>query len=513
MQGLREPAVVAGFALAYLLADLVVALLPDSETIFAAIWPAGGIGLAALLLSPYRRWPWLVLAFSVVGMGADVALAHMSWLSAVGYMTAEMAESLACAVLLIRVSGRSVRFDRVVDVIALGAGAAGIGAVTACIGAGAATLATGESFGAAWLAWWLSDGLSILVIAPLIVTWARAGEKTAGRLRARVIESALFFAAWCALAWFSFNPPEGLALRPYMVIGLLAWPALRLGQEVVSSALVLLAVLAVGDLRLHSGVNALSGNFAEETLVHIQVFVGFAALIGLLLAASYAEVRAAWRASRHDKEQLRTLLETASDGIHVMDMNGNLVQHSRKFLSMLGYDESDAASINMKDWAPQKSWDELLTTMRTVARAPVTFESRHRRKDGSCIDVEISAKGVELDGTTHVYASSRDITARRAAVENLLRSELELRRQRDLIGEQNERLTRQNAELEAALSHLKTLKGILSICMYCKKIHAGNDNWQRIEQYISEHSDAVFSHGMCPECYARAENELMEPSE
>ncbi len=55
-------------------------------------------------------------------------------------------------------------------------------------------------------------------------------------------------------------------------------------------------------------------------------------------------------------------------------------------------------------------------------------------------------------------------------------------------------------QLEDALAHVKTLQGILPICMHCHKIRSDADAWERIEKYISEHSDAKFSHGICPEC-------------
>jgi DNA-binding response OmpR family regulator len=58
-------------------------------------------------------------------------------------------------------------------------------------------------------------------------------------------------------------------------------------------------------------------------------------------------------------------------------------------------------------------------------------------------------------------------------------------------------------ELEAALSRVKTLQGLLPICSYCKKIRDDRNYWQQVEGYISDHSEAQFSHGICPECYAR----------
>ncbi len=58
-------------------------------------------------------------------------------------------------------------------------------------------------------------------------------------------------------------------------------------------------------------------------------------------------------------------------------------------------------------------------------------------------------------------------------------------------------------ELEEALSRVKTLQGLLPICSYCKKIRNDRNYWQQVEGYISDHSEAQFSHGICPECYVR----------
>ncbi len=57
------------------------------------------------------------------------------------------------------------------------------------------------------------------------------------------------------------------------------------------------------------------------------------------------------------------------------------------------------------------------------------------------------------------------------------------------------------SELEVALANVKQLQGILPICSYCKKIRDDQNYWQRVENYITEHSDAHFSHSVCPECY------------
>ncbi len=61
---------------------------------------------------------------------------------------------------------------------------------------------------------------------------------------------------------------------------------------------------------------------------------------------------------------------------------------------------------------------------------------------------------------------------------------------------------------ERALAEVKQLQGMLPICSYCKKIRNDEDSWEQLESYISHHSDARFSHGICPECRAHAAREL-----
>lgn len=56
-------------------------------------------------------------------------------------------------------------------------------------------------------------------------------------------------------------------------------------------------------------------------------------------------------------------------------------------------------------------------------------------------------------------------------------------------------------QLEHALSHVKTLRGLLPICASCKKIRDDDGYWQQVEVYIRDHSDAEFSHGICPDCF------------
>jgi len=72
--------------------------------------------------------------------------------------------------------------------------------------------------------------------------------------------------------------------------------------------------------------------------------------------------------------------------------------------------------------------------------------------------------------------------------------------QKDELVKTNQDLDKKNNELRVALGEVKTLSGLLPICISCKKIRDDKGYWNKIETYISEHSEAKFSHGICQEC-------------
>ncbi len=75
-----------------------------------------------------------------------------------------------------------------------------------------------------------------------------------------------------------------------------------------------------------------------------------------------------------------------------------------------------------------------------------------------------------------------------------------------------QKLAERVAELQDALSNVKQLRGLLPICSYCKRIRGDDQYWQQVEGYIADHSEAQFSHGICPSCYATISAELDEVS-
>ncbi|KAB0670309.1 hypothetical protein F6V30_09145 [Oryzomonas sagensis] len=87
---------------------------------------------------------------------------------------------------------------------------------------------------------------------------------------------------------------------------------------------------------------------------------------------------------------------------------------------------------------------------------------------------------------------------------------LVIRRGTGILKDTQQELAHKVLLLEEALANVKHLEGIIPICMYCKKIRDDKASWQQLEQYISNHSEARFSHGICPECYEKQLQEIKD---
>jgi PAS domain S-box-containing protein len=107
------------------------------------------------------------------------------------------------------------------------------------------------------------------------------------------------------------------------------------------------------------------------------------------------------------------------------------------------------------------------------------FETRFKMRGGEIRYFSVSSEIIEIDGNQCHLSFTVDVTDRKQHE----------REKEKIIG-----------ELEQALSEVKKLSGFLPICMYCKKIRDDKDYWHEVEKYVSNHSEAQFSHGLCPDC-------------
>lgn len=108
----------------------------------------------------------------------------------------------------------------------------------------------------------------------------------------------------------------------------------------------------------------------------------------------------------------RHLLALASDGIHVLDVDGRLVEWSDSFQQALGRTREQMQGLAVLDWDAQIPPDELVPRIRSLLAQPGVFSTWHRRGDGTVFPVEINARRIDIEGRTYLYCSSRDVTER-----------------------------------------------------------------------------------------------------
>jgi PAS domain S-box-containing protein len=119
-----------------------------------------------------------------------------------------------------------------------------------------------------------------------------------------------------------------------------------------------------------------------------------------------------------------------------------------------------------------------------------TVQHIHVNKDGDKSFVEINVYPVKdnTGETVELVHISKDITER-VMMEKEIAEKV--------------------VQLEESLARVKQLEGIIPICMYCKKIRDDEKMWHQLEEYITRHSEATFSHGVCPECYKKQLGEIL----
>ncbi len=176
----------------------------------------------------------------------------------------------------------------------------------------------------------------------------------------------------------------------------------------------------------------------------------------------------------------RFAIEHASEAAFWMGPDARFIYVNEASCDALGYTRQEFLKMSVHDIDPDfpiEVWPAHWENVKK--RGSFTVESHHKTKEGRVFPVEVAINYVEFDGEEYCCAFARDITERRQT------------------DDERERLI---AELQEALASVNLLSGLLPICASCKKIRDDQGYWSQIETYIQRHSQAQFSHGLCPDC-------------
>ncbi|MDW7980845.1 MAG: PAS domain S-box protein [Verrucomicrobiales bacterium] len=125
----------------------------------------------------------------------------------------------------------------------------------------------------------------------------------------------------------------------------------------------------------------------------------------------------------HEVQLRRMLMDGSRDGIVIIDGRGKVFEANRKFAQMLGYTPEEVRQLHVWDWDAQWPQERLLEMIGAVDSSGDHFETRHKRRDGSVFDVEVSTNAVTLGGGKYIFCVCRDITERKQMEEKLRLSE------------------------------------------------------------------------------------------
>ncbi len=279
----------------------------------------------------------------------------------------------------------------------------------------------------------------------------------------------------------------------------------RRSWDVVVSDYVMPDFSGPNALKLLRGKNldvpfiVVSGTFGEEAAVDMMKagandyitktnLSRLAPAIGREIEA--AKNRKARAHAENSMRHLAAIVKSTDDAIFSLHLDGAVASWNHAAEKIFGYRAEEIIGRSISLLFPFDRRHELTGNMQIIRHGESVglYETLRVRKDGQFIPVSQTVSPIKNESGKIVGASAivRDITQRKH----------EERERTDLI----EKLT-------DALKQVRTLTGLLPICASCKRIRDDRGYWQQVEIYISSHTDATFTHGICPECVKKVKEE------
>ncbi len=188
------------------------------------------------------------------------------------------------------------------------------------------------------------------------------------------------------------------------------------------------------------------------------------------------------------EDLFRDLVEHSQDLICTHDLTGRLLSVNPLPARLLGYTVEELLSMSMKALiAPEfrEQFDDYLARIQKNGEDSGTLMLLTRTGERRIWEYHNTLRTKGLPAPL-VRGMAHDVTERHRAAAALRK-----------LAQEREQLI---VKLQAALEKVKLLSGLLPTCSYCKKIRDSEGVWHNAERYIQEHSEAQFSHGICPDC-------------
>jgi len=425
-------AVLVGVAY-YLGARIGLALTFEPHPI-SPLWPPNAILLAALLLSPSRAWPWLLLATFPAHMAAELQ-SGVPVAMVLAWFVTNCGEALIGAVGVRWLIGERLRFDAFhhVSVFVLVGGF--LAAFSSSFVDTALVKLIGWGDGAYWQLWrtrFFSNLLANLTLVPVIVTWADAGLARLQRApRERWVEGCVQAVGLLTVAFTVFTQTgAGSGTAPvllYAPVPFLLWAAVRLGPIGTSTSLLALLLLAVWGA-IHGMGPFIDGSPLNSAL-SIQMFLVVLSIPLLFLTAVIQERERSKAALRSSEERFAKAFMSSPDAMVITRaQDGHIVEVNDRWEELFGQPRVQAVGSTMWElgmFATAKDAAVLQAQMSSQGRVR-DLELALRSKSGETRQALIGAVTAELAGEPCFIAIIRDLTDQRRAEREVQERQREL---------------------------------------------------------------------------------------
>ena len=335
------------FAVAYFLAIKLGLLFRTEPEKFAIVWPPNGLLLGLLIVCDRRDRPLLMLTAALIGVIGNL-LNGDSMAVSLGFTLVNVGEPSLAAWIWHRHGIGSRPFDNANRVFLLFVGAFALCSLTAVPGAAVVVLGLGApNYASAWIAFLLSDAMALLLVTPLIVTWADVdwnGLKPTSARRALEVTGTLAGLTALTLFIFLWHPDKTALFSSYAwpLFPIILWVAIRLDLRVTTLALFSVSVVAIWSTGHGRGPFVDSVIPTVHRLLAVQLFLSVLSLSSFVLAAAFAESNRSREAAVASHRMLHLILNNIPQGVFWKDRESRCLGCNEVVLRTFGIENSES---------------------------------------------------------------------------------------------------------------------------------------------------------------------------
>ena len=194
---------------------------------------------------------------------------------------------------------------------------------------------------------------------------------------------------------------------------------------------------------------------------------------------------------RESEERFRRIFEDGPLGIAIFSPGFRILNTNKAMCEMLGYTKQELSGRRLEEITYSEDRKRSAELAGKMLRGEIPLfqtEKRCVKKNGDLLWTSMTTTALRNQDGEVIYALCmvEDIGSRKA-----------VEHEREILIH----------ELRVAMANIKTLKGLLPTCAWCKRVRGDNGHWQKVETYIEEHSEASFTHGICPDCLKKNDPE------